>query len=277
MTVFDTITFCHVHREENQTVDALATLSAMVQVNEGQEMVIQVRQQPQTVYCQCLTREMEEPSTEPWYFDIKRYLQKGEYHDGASENSKQTLRRLASGFFLSETVLYKRNTNMTLLRCVDSQEAEQIMEEVHEGIFGTHVNGHALARKILRAWYYWTRMESDCYQHVRKCAKCQIHANHLNVAPSTLHNLNAPWPFSMKGIDVIRPIEPKASNGHRFILMAIDYFTKWVEAASYSSITRSTVVRFIKKDIICQYGLPAHIITNNGTNLNNKMMTELCE
>ncbi|RDY06354.1 Pol polyprotein, partial [Mucuna pruriens] len=120
-------------------------------------------------------------------------------------------------------------------------------------------------------------MESDCYQHVWKCAKFQIYANHLNVAPFALHNLNAPWPFSMWGIDVIGPIEPKASNGHRFILMAIDYFTKWVEAVSYSSVTCSTVVRFIKKDIICRYGLPAHIITDNGTNLNNKMMTELCE
>ncbi|RDX93541.1 Retrovirus-related Pol polyprotein, partial [Mucuna pruriens] len=245
----------------------------MVQVNEGQEMIIQ----SQTAYCQCLTRGTAKPNTEQWYFNIKRYLEKGEYPDEASEGSKRTLRRLASGFLLSGTILYKRNTDMTLLRCVDSQEAEQIMEEVHEGIFGTHVNGHALARKILRAGYYWTQMEADCYQHVRKCAKCQIHANRLNAAPSTLHNLTAPWPFSMWGIDVIGPIEPKASNGHRFILVAIDYFTKWVETTSYSSVTRSTVVRFIKKDIICRYGLPPHIITDNGTNLNNKMMTELCE
>ncbi|RDX70255.1 Pol polyprotein, partial [Mucuna pruriens] len=81
----------------------------------------------------------------------------------------------------------------------------------------------------------------------------------------------------MWGIDVIGPIEPKASNRHRFILVAIDYFTKWVEAASYSIVTCSVVVKFIKKDIICRFGLPAHIITDNGTNLNNKMMTELCE
>ncbi|RDX77092.1 Gypsy retrotransposon integrase-like protein 1, partial [Mucuna pruriens] len=262
MTTFDTITFCHVPREENQTVHALATLSAM---------------QSQTAYCYCLTRRTVEPNAEPWYFDIKRYLEKGEYPNEAYENRKRTLRRLASGFLLSGTILYKRNTNMTLLRCVDGQEAEQIMEEVHEGIFGTHANEHALARKILRAGYYWTQMESDYYQHVQKCAKCQIYANRLNVAPSTLHNLTAPWPFSMWGIDVIGPIEPKASNGHRFILVAIDYFTKWVEAASYPSVTCSMVVRFIKKDIICRYGLPAHIITDNGTNLNNRMMSELCE
>ena len=81
----------------------------------------------------------------------------------------------------------------------------------------------------------------------------------------------------MRGIDVIGAIEPKASNKHHFILVAIDYFTKWVEAASYASVTRSVVIRFIKKEIICRYGLPRKIITDNATNLNNKMMKEMCE
>ena len=89
--------------------------------------------------------------------------------------------------------------------------------------------------------------------------------------------LVAPWPFSMWGIDVIEAIEPKAANGHNFILVAIDYFTKWVEAASYASVTRSVVVRFIKRKIISRYGLLRKIITDNDTNLNNKMMGEMCE
>ena len=75
---------------------------------------------------------------------------------------------------------------------------------------------------------------------------------------------------------MIGAIEPKASNGHHFILVAIDYFTKWVEAASYASVTRNVVVRFIK-EIICRYGLPRKIITDNAANLNNKMMKEICE
>jgi len=81
----------------------------------------------------------------------------------------------------------------------------------------------------------------------------------------------------MWGIDVIRAIEPKASNGHRFILVVIDYFTKWVEVALYASVTRSVVVRFIKREIIFRYGLPRKIIIDNTTNLNYKMMKEMCE
>ncbi|KAA0051510.1 Gypsy retrotransposon integrase-like protein 1 [Cucumis melo var. makuwa] len=57
----------------------------------------------------------------------------------------------------------------------------------------------------------------------------------------------AQWPFSMWGLDVIGTIEPKASKGHRFILVDIDYFTKWVEVVSYKSVTNQAVVKFIRK------------------------------
>jgi len=81
----------------------------------------------------------------------------------------------------------------------------------------------------------------------------------------------------MWGIDVIGTIEPKASNGHHFILVAIDYFTKWVKATSDANVTRKVVVKFIKKELIYRYGLPNKIITDNVTNMNNQMMKELCE
>src|ERR1051325_5999221 len=75
---------------------------------------------------------------------------------------------------------------------------------------------------------------------------------------------------------MIREIKPTASNGHRFILVAIDYFTMWVEAASFASVTKNVVARFIKHNLICRYDTPERIITDNGSNLNNKMITELC-
>ena len=81
----------------------------------------------------------------------------------------------------------------------------------------------------------------------------------------------------MWGMDVIGLISPKASNGYRFIFVVIDYFMKWVEAASYASVTRSVICKFIKKEIICRYGIPERKISNNATNLNNKMMDQICE
>ena len=79
----------------------------------------------------------------------------------------------------------------------------------------------------------------------------------------------------MWGNDMIGEIEPTTSNGHRFILVAIDYITKWVEDVSFTSITKNFVARFIKHNLICRYGIPERIITDNGTNLNNTMITAL--
>ena len=272
---FDEISFHHVPREENQMADALATLASMFQLTpHGDLPYIEFWCRGKPAHC-CQVEE--ERDGKPWYFDIKRYVVSKEYPPEIADNDKRTLRRLAASFFMSGGTLYKRNHDMTLLRCVDAKEANHMIEEVHEGSFGTHANGHAMARKILRAGYYWLTMESDCCVHVRKCHKCQAFADNVNAPPHPLNVMSAPWPFSMWGIDVIGAIEPKASNGHRFILVAIDYFTKWVEAASYTNVTRNVVVRFIKKEIICRYGLPRKIITDNGTNLNNKMMGEMCE
>ncbi|XP_070040019.1 uncharacterized protein [Nicotiana tomentosiformis] len=87
----------------------------------------------------------------------------------------------------------------------------------------------------------------------------------------------APFHFISWGIDVIGPIEPKASNGHKFVSVAIDYFTKWVEAITLKVVTKKAVVDSVYSIIICQFGIPKTIITNNVANLNSHMMKEICE
>ncbi|KAI5425580.1 hypothetical protein KIW84_031405 [Lathyrus oleraceus] len=183
----------------------------------------------------------------PWYYDIKSFLQSQIYPPGASLKDKKTLRRLAGNFYLNGDVLYKRNFDMVLLKCVDRHEADLLMTEVHEGSFGTHSNGHAMAKKMLREGYYWLTMEFDCCKFVKKCHKCQIYADKIHVPQTLLNVISSPWPFSMWGIDMIGMIKPKALNGHRFILVAIDYFTKWVEAASYANVTKQVVVSSLQR------------------------------
>ena len=75
---------------------------------------------------------------------------------------------------------------------------------------------------------------------------------------------------------MIGPLEPKASNGHRFIFVAIDYSTKWVEAVTLKSVTKKVVVDFINFNIICRFGIPTVIITDNTANLNSHLMQEVC-
>lgn len=117
-------------------------------------------------------------------------------------------------------------------------------------------------------------MDVECYNFVKRCHKCQIFDDKIHVPPTILNIMTSPWHFYMWGIDMIGMIEPKASNGHHFILVSIGYFTKWVEAASYTNVTRQVVTNFIKKEIISRYGVPSKSITDNSSNLNNKMISE---
>ncbi|KAG8497464.1 hypothetical protein CXB51_008660 [Gossypium anomalum] len=246
---FDDITFNYLPRDENQLADALATLASMIKANkEGEMRPIQI-----SVYeapTHCCNIEEEEKDDNPW---------------------------LACEYVLDGDVLYKRRKDQVLLRCVDAVEAKLILEEVHEGVCGTHANGFTIARQIMRFGYYWATMEGDCINYAKKCHKCQIYGDKIHVPPSPLHVMTSPWPFSMWGMDVIGPILPKASNGHRFIFVVIDYFTKWVEAASYANVTKSAVSRFLKKEIICRYRMPERIISDNALNLNNKTIAEVCD
>ena len=95
---------------------------------------------------------------EPWFHDIKRYFQSEEFTKGSQPSDRKFIRKIANKFFLSGQTLYKKSFDLILLRCVDATESEQIMKEIHEGECGPHMNGHLLARKIMRWGCYWMTM-----------------------------------------------------------------------------------------------------------------------
>ncbi|XP_050916480.1 uncharacterized protein LOC127131610 [Lathyrus oleraceus] len=149
---FDKITFSHIPREENQMENALGTLASMYKlIWPNHQPNIEIRHFDEPTHCLTMA---EESGDKPWFFDIKQYIEKQEYPAKASILDNRTIRRLASKFFLNGDVLYKRNYDMVLLRCVDKHEANKLMKEIHEGSFGTRANAHAMAKKILRVGYY---------------------------------------------------------------------------------------------------------------------------
>ncbi|XP_069155857.1 uncharacterized protein [Solanum lycopersicum] len=223
---FRKIEFRHTPRIQNELADALATIASMIKHPDTDyidPLDIDLKEHP--IHC---SHVESEPDGLPWYFDIKR-----------------------------------RTPDLGLLRCVDAAEAVRLIEQIHAGVCGTHMNGLTLARKVLRAGYFWMTMENDCCKFVQKCHKCQVHGDLIRVPPHELNAMSSPWPFVAWGMDVIDPIEPAASNGHRFILVAIDYFTKWVEATSYKLVTKKVVADFVRNNLICRFGVPESIITDN--------------
>ena len=100
-----------------------------------------------------------------------------------------------------------------------------------------------------------------------------MHNDLIHMSPSELHALTSPRPFSVWGIDIIGKVSPKSSSGHEYILVAIDYFTKWVEVASYARLIAAKVATFIRSHIICRYGVLHKLISNRGVHFRGEVDT----
>ena len=104
-----------------------------------------------------------------------------------------------------------------------------------------------------------------------------MHGDLIRVPPFELHALTSSWPFSVWGIRIIEKILPKSSNGHENILVAIEYFTKWVEAASYVRLTVARVAKFIRLHNICRYGVSHELIYDIGVHFRGEVDTLIQE
>ena len=136
------------------------------------------------------------------------------YPEAASAKDKRALKHLVARFVVCGDALYRRSPDDILLLCLDRDFTDRVMREVHAGVCGPHMGGHMLTLKIMRTGYFWLTIEIDCCRFVQRCPKCQMHRDLIHVPPSEFHALTSPWPFSVWGIDIIRKILPKSSNGH---------------------------------------------------------------
>ncbi|XP_040963833.1 uncharacterized protein [Gossypium hirsutum] len=145
---FYEVTFNYFPREENQLADALATLASMFKANRETE-IMPIQMSIYETHAHCFSIE-EESDGRPWFHDILEYIKNQRFPEQANKNDKRKIRRIAIGFVLDGDILYKRGKDQVLMRCVDAVEARKILEEVHEGICGTHANGFTMAKQIMR-------------------------------------------------------------------------------------------------------------------------------
>ncbi|XP_075636742.1 uncharacterized protein LOC142608977 [Castanea sativa] len=154
---FDKIEYTIIPRAQNQFADALATLASMVEIPEGGwTRPLEIEQSYEEVHKRktepsIMTIEEEEV---PWYYNIMKLLELGAYLDGANKSERHSIRMMATQYILCGEQLYRRSYDGVHLRCLKREEAERVMEEVYQGIYGLHMNERMLAKKILRIEYY---------------------------------------------------------------------------------------------------------------------------
>ncbi|XP_073279540.1 uncharacterized protein [Primulina huaijiensis] len=161
--------------------------------------------------------------------------------------------------------LYRKDLDGLLLRYIGFLEALEIMKQVHEVVGGAHQSGVKMRWLIRRYGYYWPSILKDCIKYAKGCQPCQKHGNIQRIPPDELHSVVTPWPFKGWAMDLIGKIYPASSKGHSFILVATDFFTKWVGAVPLKKAKQGDVIKFVKENIIHRFGIPESLTTVQGT------------
>nr|XP_025685323.1 uncharacterized protein LOC112786123 [Arachis hypogaea] len=247
----------HVNREQNTRADVLSKL-ATTQQAENTSALSQLTLDKPSFEQETILSITQASDWRTPFFD---YINTGTILKG--EPNLPLFRRRASFYTVLGNTLYRRGHSQPLLKCISKEEAEEVMAETHEGVCGNHIGGRALATKILRTGYYWPTVKRDCITKVKACDNCQKHATLSETPAEELHTIEVSWPFDRWGLDILGPF-PKAPGQVKFLLVSIDYFSKWIEAQPLAHITAEKVRSFIWKNIICRYGIPREIISDNG-------------
>ena len=149
------------------------------------------------------------------------------------------------------------------LRCLGPDEVDYVMREVHEGICKNHLGARSLVHKLIRAGYYWPTMQKDAQTYVKACDKCQRFGNVIRQLSKELTPMIAPWPFAQWGLDIMGHF-PMTVRQLKFLVVGIEYFTKWVEVEALATITEKKIRNFVWRHIICRYGIPKVLVFDNG-------------
>ena len=209
----------------------------------------------------------------PWYADIVNYLACGVVPLEFSYQQKRKLRTDSRYYIWDDPLLFKRGADMIIRRCVPKNEQSKIMNECHASPYGGHFSGERTAHKILQSGFYWPTIFRDCAEWVKLCDRCQKIGNISSINEMPLRGIMVMQLFDVWGIDFMGPFPP--SFGNLYILLAVDYVSKWVEAVACPRNDANSVVSFLQKNILSRFGTPRTIISDGGSHFANKIFAKL--
>ncbi|XP_061337794.1 uncharacterized protein LOC133284742 [Gastrolobium bilobum] len=149
----------------------------------------------------------------------------------------------------------------------------QILWHCHASDYGGHFGGNRTTHKVLQSGYYWPTLFKDAKDFVERCEKCQKTGNISRRDEMPLNSIMEVELFDLWGIDFMGPFPSSYSN--QYILVAVDYVSKWVEAVALPTNDAKVVVNFLRKNIFTRFGVPRAIISDGGTHFCNKQFDNL--
>ncbi|MCO5602319.1 hypothetical protein L7F22_056449 [Adiantum nelumboides] len=206
---------------------------------------------------------------------VVNYILEGEFPKKFTTGQRRKLIKQASTFLWLEGALYQKGKDLVCRRVPSTNEIPKILKGLHEEACGGHFSHELTLKKVLLAGYVWPSMHADVQHWCRSCHNCQVNGNKkLLYGPRQAVIANGP--FEKWGIDAMGPL-PRTANGKLYILVAIDYMTRWVEAQSVAKVNEKTVSKFVYTHICCRFGTPLEIVSDNGPGFRRGLLTEVCE
>jgi hypothetical protein len=179
--------------------------------------------------------------SEDWRTEIISFLQGNCLSDDDVYNKRMETR--TRPYVIIEAELYKHGVCSSLLKCLSRTEGIELMKEIHAGLCGSHIGSRPLLEKVFRQGFYRPKAASDVADLVQKCENCQKCARDQK-QPSSLTQLIQPtWPLQRWGLDLLVPLPPAQGN-LKYVVVAVEYFSKWIEAKPLATITSITVQKF---------------------------------
>ncbi|MCO5601227.1 hypothetical protein L7F22_055346 [Adiantum nelumboides] len=206
---------------------------------------------------------------------IVNYILEGEFPEEFSSAQRKRLIKKASSFLWLEGALYQKDKDLVCRRVPCTSEIPEILKGLHEEACGGHFSHALKIKKILLARYVWPSMHVDVQHWCISCHDCQVNGNkRLTYGPQ--QPIITSGPFEKWGIDAIDSL-PRTTNGKLYILVVIDYMTRWVEAQSVARVNEKIVRKFVYTNIVCRFDTPLEIIFDNGPGFRKGLLTEVCE
>src|ERR1043165_7614273 len=171
---------------------------------------------------------------------------------------------------IKDEMLYKKKEER-LLRVIRRYEMEEVMYMMHDHPLSAHFGIQATYERT-KEKYYWKGMKRDIETYVKSCDQCQ--RREKPKGKNKLHSIRTKAPFYQIGIDIVGPL-PVTDEGNKYIVVAVDYFTKWPETRALPDTTAKEISNFIYEDIICRHRCPEKILSDRGTHFNNQIVEEL--
>ncbi|GJV31986.1 reverse transcriptase domain-containing protein [Tanacetum coccineum] len=160
----------------------------------------------------------------------------------------------------------KTCADQIIRRCVDGKEALEILEACHSGPTGGHYGANFTAKKVFDAGFFWPTIYKDAFKFVKSCDACQRQGKISQRDEMPQNAIQVCEIFDVWGIDFMGPFP--SSRGNKYILVAVDYLSKWVEAKALPTNDARVVVKFLKS-LFSRFGAPRAIISDRGTHFCN--------